>query len=81
MITFRTSMEISDDRRVVLTLPPNTPVGEAELVIMVAPKEERVATRGDVRRYFGAVRGGNAQSADNDLIDADLARAYGGFDD
>jgi hypothetical protein len=81
MITYRTSMEISDDRRVVLILPPETPVGKADLVVTVAPKEEPVSSRGNLRRYFGAVRSGDSRSADNDRIDGDLARAYGGSAD
>jgi len=39
MITFRTSAEVSADRRVVLTLPPETPIGKMELVVMVSPQQ------------------------------------------
>jgi hypothetical protein len=35
MITFRITTNVSDDRRVVLTLPPDVPTGEAELVVTV----------------------------------------------
>ena len=77
MITFRTSTEITADRRVVLTLPPETPEGKAELVVTVAPQGNSVSPRGSLRRRFGTVHGGDPRSADNDRIDADLSRAYG----
>ena len=35
MITFRLSTEIKEDRQVVLTLPPEVPTGQAELVVTV----------------------------------------------
>jgi hypothetical protein len=35
MITFRITADIKDDRRVVLTLPPEVPTGQAELVVSV----------------------------------------------
>ena len=35
MISFRISADIKDDRRVVLTLPPAVPTGQAELVVTV----------------------------------------------
>ncbi len=35
MITFRIKADVKDDRRVVLTLPPEVPTGQAELVVTV----------------------------------------------
>jgi len=35
MITFRVSADVQDDHRIVLTLPPEVPNGQAELVISV----------------------------------------------
>jgi hypothetical protein len=35
MITFRIKTDVKDDRRVVLTLPPEVPTGQAELVVTV----------------------------------------------
>ena len=35
MITFRITADVQDDRRVVLTLPPEVPTGQAELVVTV----------------------------------------------
>ncbi len=72
MITFSTSTEVSADRRVVLTLPPETPLGKAELVVSVAPQGENESHRGNLRRYFGSVHSGDLRSADNERIDADL---------
>lgn len=39
--------------------------------------EESKAARQSLRRHFGAVNSGNPRSADNEQIDADLAREYG----
>jgi hypothetical protein len=35
MITFRITADVKDDRRVVLTLPPEVPTGEADLVVTI----------------------------------------------
>jgi hypothetical protein len=40
------------------------------------PQEEAAAARQRFRGHFGAVNSGNPRSADNDQIDADLAREY-----
>lgn len=77
MITFRTSTDVPEDRRVVLSLPPETPLGKAELVVTVASQQEAATQRGNLRRLFGTVHGGDPRSADNVRIEADLARAYG----
>jgi hypothetical protein len=77
MITFRISTDVEADRQVVLTLPPQTPLGKAELTVTVAPQGNGASSSGGLRRHFGAVHGGDPSAADNDRIDADLARAYG----
>jgi hypothetical protein len=38
MITFRISADVSDDRQVTLTVPPEVPVGKNELVVTVVPR-------------------------------------------
>jgi len=81
MITFRTFAEITADRQVVVSLPPETPIGRAELVVTVAPQENTPSPPGSLRRRFGAVRSGDPRSADNERIDADLARAYENSDE
>lgn len=77
MITFRTFAEVMSDRQVVVSLPPETPVGRAELVVTVSPVENPSSSKSSVRPRFGTVRGGASNSADNERIDIDLARAYG----
>ncbi len=37
MITLRMTADVKDDRRVVLTLPPEVPTGQTELVVTVEP--------------------------------------------
>ena len=47
MITFRITTDVTDDRRIVLTLPPEVPTGHAELVVTVdsqAPEPKRPRT-------------------------------------
>jgi hypothetical protein len=39
MITLRITTDVKDDRRVVLTLPPEVPTGQAELVVTIAPQK------------------------------------------
>ena len=36
MITFRISADVRDDHRVTLTLPPEVPIGQNELIVTVA---------------------------------------------
>jgi hypothetical protein len=45
MITFRITTDVKDDRRVVLTLPPEVPTGQAELVVSVAPQNNNKSKR------------------------------------
>lgn len=79
MFTFRTTTEIPDDRQVVVHLPQEAPTGKAEVVVTVAPQEKEASpSGGDFSRFFGTVNSGNPNSADNDAIDADLAKEYGG---
>jgi hypothetical protein len=40
MITFQISAEIKDDRRILLTLPPEVPTGHANLVVTVESPTE-----------------------------------------
>jgi hypothetical protein len=45
MITFRVSAEVKDHHRVELTLPPEVPVGRADLVVTVSPQEAKHSRR------------------------------------
>jgi hypothetical protein len=76
MITFRTSAEIKEDRRVVLTLPAETPLGRADLTVTIASRPAGMDEPDSLRRYFGTIRSGDKRSADASRIDADLASAY-----
>jgi hypothetical protein len=38
MITMQVTVEVADDRRVVLILPPEVPTGHTELVATISPK-------------------------------------------
>jgi hypothetical protein len=76
MIVFRASARVNEDRRVVLELPPQTPVGDAELVVTVEPRQPGGKAGGGLRRLFGTVHGGDAHGADNERIDHDLTRSY-----
>ncbi len=76
MITFRIFADVTADRQVIVKLPPETPVGRAELVVTVAPQETTPSPRGSLRRRFGTIRSGDSRSADNERIEADLARSY-----
>ena len=46
MISFRITTDLKDDRRVVLTLPPEVPIGRTELVVTInalAPNQKQLA--------------------------------------
>jgi hypothetical protein len=77
MNTFRTSTEITPDHRIVVALPPEMPVGAAEVVVTVAVQNGAQHHPGNLRALFGSVHGGNEHAADNGSIDADLNREYG----
>ena len=77
MIRFRTSAEVKEDRQVLLELPPETPVGKADLMVTISPQNAGAsAAGGQLRHRFGTIRSGDSRSADNDRIDMDLAHAY-----
>lgn len=39
MITFPVATEVQEDRRVALNLRPETPLGEAQLMVTIEPRE------------------------------------------
>jgi len=45
MITIRVTADVKDDRRVTLTLPPEVPTGQAELVVSIAPQNGKEGKR------------------------------------
>ncbi len=78
MFTFRTTADVPDDRQVIVHLPLEAPTGKAEVVVTVASDDTEAPPSGSFRDLFGTVNSGDPNSADNDAIDADLAREYGG---
>ena len=80
MISFRTSADVDAGREVVVKLPPETPIGRADLVVMIVPHKASESRGGLLRRHFGTFQSGNTRSSDNEAIDRDLAREYGGSD-
>ncbi|MGI8641722.1 MAG: hypothetical protein ACR2MG_17480 [Pyrinomonadaceae bacterium] len=59
-------------RAVVTLLDAAEPAAKPEL-----SEEEKQRREANFARHFGAVKSGDSRSADNDKIDADLAREYG----
>ena len=48
MNTFRTSTEITPEHRLVLALPPEMPLGTAEVVVTVSPQNGSPAPAGNL---------------------------------
>jgi hypothetical protein len=65
MITFRISTDVKDDRRVVLTLPPEVPTGKAELVVTVDSQgvERAKARAAALDQYLALARSSSFRSA------------------
>jgi hypothetical protein len=76
MITFRTLADVTENRQIVVCLPPETPIGRVELEVRIALQDDAAVAIGTLRRHFGAIHSGDGRSADNERIDRDLARAY-----
>jgi hypothetical protein len=59
LTTIRISTEITAEREVRITLPADTPLGQAEIVVVIAPQTAAApATLGDLRHseFFGMWR-------------------------
>jgi hypothetical protein len=70
MITIRISADIPDDRRVVVTLPPNVPTGKNELIVSIAsePAETMKSPRSSLADWAEA----HAEHWGNQLNSADV---------
>ena len=69
MITFRISTEVKDDRQVVITLPPEVPTGQAELVVTVeSPATEKKLPRTSLAEWAKA----NAENWGNRMSSEDV---------
>ena len=66
MITLRIKADVQNDRRVVVTLPPEVPTGPAELVVTVdSHNAERERTRaGALDQFLALARASSFCSAD-----------------
>ena len=52
-------------------------VGQATQAIPAKARNGEMKKKGDITRFFGSWDSGDPNSADNERIDADLAREYG----
>ena len=74
MSTVRFTAEVLPDGTIRLPDGIHLAPGKAEVTVDTA---EPSAAPSSLREFAGAIRSGDTRSADNDRIDADLARAYG----
>jgi hypothetical protein len=69
MITLRMTADVQDDRRVVLTLPPEVPTGSAELVVTVeSPKGKPPQPRGVPAEEIRGIAAGNGPPPDDETV-------------
>ena len=71
-VTLLEPLRLNKKSRAILTVLN----GEADANGVVGA-QERQAALADITQFFGAVNSGDPRSADNERIEADLARAYG----
>jgi len=76
MVTFRVSADVKDDRQVLITLPPEVPVGQSELVVSVElVSSEHTKTMGRSSLADWAER--NAEHWGDQLSAADVEKFTG----
>lgn len=73
MITMQLTVDVKDDRRIVLTLPPDVPIGPVELRISVAPPATPKKPRTSLAQWADA----NAEDWD-ERIQSDDAESFTG---
>jgi hypothetical protein len=69
MITFRITADVKDDHRIVLTLPPEVPTGQTELVVTV---ETQATISKKPRTSLAAWAEANAENWGNHLSSEDV---------
>lgn len=69
MITFRVSTDVPENRQVVLTLPPEVPLGATDLIVSVAPRNGSEKPR---RSSLADWADANAESWGNRLRSTDV---------
>ena len=69
MTTVRMTADVKDDRRVVLTLPPEVPTGMAELVVTVEPsKSGQASPKGIPAAEILGIGAGNGSPPDDETV-------------
>lgn len=68
MITLRMTTDVTDDRRVVLTLPPEVPTGRADLVVTVESPQAQQPWGVPAAQILG-IAAGNGPPPDDATID------------
>jgi hypothetical protein len=81
--SIRQRVTVQADGLIEVRSPELQPGTEVEVIVLVDLVRKQTEPPGDVpplrgwRSYAGVLNSGDPQSADNDRIDADLARSYG----
>ena len=69
MTTLRMTADVKDDRRVVLTLPPEVPTGMADFVVTVEPQQtEHPPRRGVPAAAVLGIGAGTASPPDDETV-------------
>ena len=70
MITLRMTADVTDDRRVVLTLPSDVPTGRADLVVTVeSPDAGQPRPRGVPAALVLGIASGNGPAPDDETVE------------
>ena len=70
MITLRMTTDVTDDRRVVLTLPPEVPTGPADLVVTVeSPNGTGSQPRGVPAAAIRGIAAGSGEPPDDATVE------------
>lgn len=70
MVTVRISTDITEERRIVIALPPDVPTGRADVVVVVEPENSDV--RKPARRSLAHWAEANAEHWGKDLQSSDV---------
>lgn len=63
-------------QQTVRPLPERERLTLATLILQDISQHPPVERKGDIRKFFGSWKGGDANGSDNEQIDRDLARVY-----
>ncbi len=68
-------------QKTILPLSEKDQIKLASLILEMVTKEEesqKTKKKGDITKFFGIYKGGDANGSDNEAIDTDLAREFDG---